>query len=195
MANTKSTENLNKIIIVGTSAGGIHTLKSLLADLKKSFPCPIVIVIHRLKNVKSHLVDVLQNFTKLKVKEIEEKEEIKAGFVYVVPANYHLLLEEDFTFSLIVDEVINFSRPSIDVSLVSFAQVVQNNLLAIILTGANADGAQGLAMVKEFDGEAWVQNPEEAYVASMPREALKLVPNAKSMTIPEMSAKLREFYV
>lgn len=195
MANTKSTENLNKIIIVGTSAGGIHTLKSLLAGLKKSFPCPIVIVIHRLKNVKSHLVDVLQNFTKLEVKEIEEKESIKAGYVYVVPANYHLLLEDDFSFSLIVDEVINFSRPSIDVSLVSFAQVVQNNLLAIILTGANADGAQGLAMVKEFDGEAWVQNPEEAYVASMPREALKLVPNAKSMTIPEMSAKLREFYV
>lgn len=195
MVSTRSTENLNKIIIIGTSAGGIHTLKLLLAGLKKNFPCPIVIVIHRLKNVKSHLVEVLQNFTKLKVREAEEKEAIKPGFVYVVPANYHLLLEEDFSFSLIVDEVINFSRPSIDVSLISFAQVVQNNLLAIILTGANSDGALGLAMVKEFDGEAWVQNPEEAFVASMPREALKLVPNAKTMTIPEMSKKLLEFYV
>ncbi len=154
-----------------------------------------MIVIHRLKNVKSHLTEVLQNFTKLKVKEAEEKEEIKPGHIYVAAANYHLLLEEDFCFSLCVDEVINFSRPSIDVSFVSFAQVVQNNLLAIILTGANSDGAHGLAQVFEFDGEAWVQDPNEAYVASMPREALRLVPNAKSMTIPEMSSKLREFYV
>ena len=195
MASTRSTENLNKIIIIGTSAGGIHTLKALFQGLKKKFPCPIVIVIHRLKNVKSHLVDALQNFTKLKVKEAEEKESLKSGHVYVAPANYHLLLEEDFSFSLCVDDVINFSRPSIDVSFASFAQVVQNNLLAIILTGANADGSQGLNMVCDFDGEAWVQDPEEAYVAAMPREALKLVPQATIMTIPEMSAKLREFYV
>lgn len=195
MASTRSTENLNKIIIIGTSAGGIHTLKLLLEGLKNSFPCPIVIVIHRLKNVKSHLTNVLQNFTKLKVKEAEEKEEIKPGHIYVAPANYHLFLEENFCFSLCVDDVINFSRPSIDVSFVSFAQVVQNNLLAIVLTGANSDGAQGLLQVCEFDGEAWVQNPNEAYVSSMPREALRAVPTAESLSISEMKTKLREFYV
>lgn len=195
MVRTRSIENLNKVIIIGTSAGGIHALKSLLSGLKMKFPCPIVIVIHRLKNVKSHLVEVLQNFTKLKVCEAEEKQELQSGYIYVAPANYHLLLEDNFSFSLCVDEVINFSRPSIDVSFVSFAQIIQNNLLAIVLTGANADGANGLATVCEFDGEVWVQNPEEAYVASMPKEALKKVPNAKTMTIQQMSTKLKEFYV
>ena len=190
---TRSTKKLDKVIIIGTSAGGIHALKQLVNPLTRKFPYPVVIIIHRLKNVKSHLIEVLQTFTPLTVKEAEEKEYIKPGVIYVAPSNYHLLLETNNTFSLSVDDAVNFSRPSIDVSLISFSDVLKHRALGIILTGANADGAYGLQVLHQNGGEAWVQNPEEAYVSSMPEKALELVPDAKRMSILEMSKILNGF--
>jgi two-component system chemotaxis response regulator CheB len=178
MLKTKFTDELNKVIVIGTSAGGINALKPLLSSLKKDFKHPIIIVIHRLKNVKSHLVSVLQTFCTLKVKEAEEKEFLQAGYVYVAPSNYHLMLETDLYFSLIVDELVNFSRPSIDVSFVSFSEVLKDKLLGIVLTGANADGAIGAKAIFENGGQVWVQEPETAYVQTMPKAALEQVPKA-----------------
>lgn len=190
---TRYTERLNKTIIIGTSAGGINALKPLVRSLSKKFPYPIVVVIHRLKNVRSHLVEVLQTFTKLKVKEAEEKEKMAKGFVYVVPSNYHLMLEENSTFSLTVDELINFSRPSIDVSFISFSEILKERLLCLVLTGANSDGAAGALTVYENDGEVWIQDPEEAYVSTMPAAALEKVPLASKLSLQKMVERLIEF--
>lgn len=192
MAKTKFIENPNRAIIIGTSAGGIHTLKAIISKLPKDFAFPIVIVIHRLKNVKSHLVQVLQSFSKLEVKEAEEKEQMLGGKIYVAPSNYHLLLEDDSSFSLTVDEVVNFSRPSIDISFISFGEVLKEKLLGIVLTGANSDGARGLKSIQQNGATVWVQDPDDAYVSSMPRAAIALVPDAKRLTVDEIARELQE---
>lgn len=190
MGKIKFTKNYPKVIIIGTSAGGIQTLKTLITSLKKEFCCPIIIVIHRLKNVKSHLAQVVQTFTNLNVFEAEEKQTIHDGCIYIAPANYHLMLEQDHSFTLTVDEAINFSRPSIDVSFVSFSEILKNSLIAIVLTGANADGAQGLQTVLKNNGEAWVQDPEQAFVSFMPKASIDHNPKATILTIEEMAVKL-----
>ena len=192
MAKPKFTESPDRVIIIGTSAGGIHTLKALLGNLTPDYRFPIVIVIHRLKNVRSHLVQVLQSFCKMIVKEAEEKEVMRGGTIYVAPSNYHLLLEHDLSFSLTVDEAVNFSRPSIDISFISFGEILKEKLIGIILTGANADGSRGLLSMHQNGSLAWVQHPDDAYVSSMPRSALQLVPDAKALTIKEIERELQK---
>ncbi len=184
---TKSSETL---VIIGTSAGGIHALKTIFHGVYPGFRLPIIIVIHRLKNVKSHLEGVLQASTDLLVKEAEEKEFIRPGHVYLVPANYHLLIESDRSISLSVDELVNFSRPSIDVSFVSASEIYGPDVIGIVLTGANADGSKGLQSIAENGGLTIVQDPETAQVGTMPEEALKAVPQAKVMTLKDISTFL-----
>jgi two-component system, chemotaxis family, protein-glutamate methylesterase/glutaminase len=131
-------------IVIGTSAGGLHAVSSILPVLPGEYPLPIIIVQHRAKDSKELLEDVLQYKTKLKVKQIDEKERIGAGFVYLAPPDYHLLIEKDRTFSLSADPPVMYSRPSIDVLFESAAIVYREKLVAIILTGANHDGAKGM---------------------------------------------------
>ncbi|MGB0176856.1 MAG: chemotaxis protein CheB [Owenweeksia sp.] len=184
------TKSSDALVIIGTSAGGIHALKSLFQAMQPGFRLPLVVAIHRLKNVKSHMESVLQASTDLLVKEAEEKEFVKPGHIYLTPANYHLLIEEDKSISLSVDELVNFSRPSIDVSFVSASEVYGPNVIGIVLTGANADGAKGLQRISENGGVAIVQDPSTAQVDTMPSEALKMVPDAKVLTLENIAAFL-----
>lgn len=190
--NPKFTGKPDKAIVIGTSAGGVHALKQLLGLLGAECTIPIIVVIHRLKNVESKLADVLRYFSQLTIKEAEEKEELALGTVYLAPSNYHLMLEEDSTLSLNLDERVNFSRPSIDVTLVSFSEVYKDSLVSIILTGANADGAYGLKVAYENGGTAIVQKPEEAQVPVMPTQAIKAVPSAQRMSIAEIAKYLTQ---
>lgn len=145
-----------------------------------------MVVLHRLKNVQSKLEDVLQLFTKIPVREAEDKEPIKPNTIYLAPGNYHLLAERDHSFSLSVSEEVNFSRPSIDVTFISIAEVYHQNVLGIVLTGANHDGASGLQFIASLDGEAIVQDIDEARISVMPQSALMLTPGAKQLKLQEI---------
>jgi two-component system, chemotaxis family, protein-glutamate methylesterase/glutaminase len=166
-----------RLIIIGGSWGGIQASMAILKDLPGDFPIPILLVLHRLKNVDSNLGEVYGNKLALKVREVEEKERPEAGTLYIAPANYHVLLEKDHTFSLDVSQPENYSRPSIDVTLRSAAAVYGPALAGIILSGANKDGSAGLEEVVAGGGLALVQAPEEAEVSTMPQAAIALIPD------------------
>ncbi len=148
-------------------------MSKILSGLPVEFKLPIIIVLHRLKNVESELPRLIAKYTHLPVKEIDEKEQILPGYVYIAPANYHVLVEEDKTFSLDVSELVHYSRPSLDVSFKSAAQVYKNKLIGVILTGANRDGSEGLGEIKNKGGLTIVQDPAEAEVDTMPKAAIK----------------------
>lgn len=160
------------MIIIGGSAGSLQVVFHILEHCRPDFRTPILIVLHRDPQGISKLAELLATKTTLTVKEIEDKEPIEKGCVYVCPPDYHTLIEDDQTFSLDYSEKINFSRPSIDVTFKSGADVFGEKLVCILLSGANADGADGLGYVRSHNGISIVQNPEEAIVSYMPEQAL-----------------------
>lgn len=162
-----------KAIVIGTSAGGLSALIKILSPLSRNFPIPIVIVQHRAKDNKSLLEQVLQQRCKIKIKQADEKEAILGGYVYIAPSDYHLLIESNQTFSLTSDEPHLFSRPSIDVLFQSASLVYRDKLVAIILSGSNSDGAEGIASVKKYGGLTIAQEPGEAEFEEMPKAAIK----------------------
>lgn len=158
-------------LIIGGSAGSLDVLIQVLPDLNPALPFPIVIVLHRKSGKESLLTDLLSTKTKLTVKDLEEKEKMMGSTIYIAPPNYHLLIENDQTFSLDASEKVNFSRPSIDVTFESAAQVFEENLVCLLLSGANSDGTVGLQKVKNYGGRAIIQNPGSAIVPFMPEYA------------------------
>ncbi|MEC5156918.1 chemotaxis protein CheB [Chryseobacterium sp. MP_3.2] len=162
-------------LIIGGSAGSLDIILKLLPDLRTDLNFPIIIVLHRKSGRSSMLTDLLSARTKLKVKEIEEKEEIKSATIYLAPPSYHLLLENDRTFSLDASEKINFSRPSIDVTFESAAEIFKENLVCLLLSGANSDGTLGLDAVTKTGGKTAIQDLKSATSPFMPQNALENV--------------------
>ncbi len=161
-------------IVIGASAGGMDALRVILSSMPNDFPVPVIIVQHLSPDKPDHyLAEYLNNRCNLNVKEADEKESIEAGNVYIAPAAYHLLVETDRSFSLSVNDKIRFCRPSIDVLFESAAEAYSTELIGIILTGANSDGAEGLKTIKESGGLTVVQDPETAESNSMPRSAIE----------------------
>lgn len=163
--------NHYQLLIIGGSAGSLEVLVQLLPALHKNLKLAIVVVMHR-KAGESMLVDVLSGKTTWPVKEAEEKENVEAGTVYVAPSDYHLLFEKNKTFSLDFSEKVHYSRPSIDVSFESAADAYGAAVIAVLLSGANADGSEGLNLIRNAGGVAIVQDPLEASVAYMPQQAI-----------------------
>ena len=161
----------NKVIVVGTSLGGLDALRSLLTDLPGDFPLPVVVVQHRSVESDDTLSTLLQRHSMLPVKEVEDKEAILPGHVYLAPADYHLLLEED-TFALSTEAPVGYARPSIDVLFESAADAYGERVIGVILTGASKDGAQGAAKIKERGGLVVVQDPDTAESRIMPEAAI-----------------------
>lgn len=163
--------NNYELILIGGSAGSLGVIISILQglELKK---IAIVIIIHRKESSEPMLAELLGPRTKYKVREAEEKEPIVPGYIYLAPANYHLLIEPDHTISLDASEKINFSRPSIDVTFESAAIAYEKKLIGILLSGGNNDGAEGLKKIKDAGGLTIVQDPISADVAFMPEYAL-----------------------
>lgn len=159
-------------IVIGTSAGGLFALSSIVEILPADFQLPIIVVQHRSKEERTLLEEVLQAKSKIRIKQADEKEKIERGIVYFAPADYHLLIERDHTFSLSCDERVNFSRPSIDVLFETAAEVYATKLLAIILTGANSDGAAGIKYVRKLGGTTIAQDPASAQFQDMPAAAI-----------------------
>lgn len=155
-------------IVIGASAGAVEALGNLLPALPANLDVPVIVVVHVPPNRPSLLVELFAPKCSLSVREAEDKEPIADGTVWFAPPGYHLLIESDRTFALSVDEPVNYSRPSIDVLFESASDVYRERLLALVLTGANQDGAHGAAVVHEAGGLVAVQDPQTASSPTMP---------------------------
>jgi two-component system, chemotaxis family, protein-glutamate methylesterase/glutaminase len=163
-------------VVIGASAGGMQALKTLLSALPASFPLPIAVVQHIEQHSDAYLAEFLDRASAIDVREAEDKQALQTGTAYLAPAGYHLLIEPDRSFSLSIDEKVNYCRPSIDLLFESAADAYGENLVGIVLTGANADGAKGLKAVKKSSGLAVVQNPKTAQSSYMPQAAINIAP-------------------
>jgi len=161
-----------KLIIIAGSAGSLQVILDIISTIGRDLPLSVVIVIHRTVVFESGLEDLLSGRTRATIREVEEKDPIQPGTIYLAPADYHLLVEEDHTFSLDYSEKVNFSRPSIDVTFRSAADVYGEKLVCVLLSGGNADGAEGLSYVKEKGGVVVAQDPATAEVPYMPQHAI-----------------------
>jgi two-component system, chemotaxis family, protein-glutamate methylesterase/glutaminase len=168
----KKVENCQAVVI-GGSAGCVGVIMQMLKALPSTFHIPIIIIIHRQRNVVSEMAKILSvAHPSKKITEPEDKEPIKNSCIYLAPQNYHLLIERNHTFSLDYSELVQFSRPSIDVTFESAAQIYKSNLVAILLSGANNDGTAGLQKVIKCKGTAIVQSPDTADYKAMPENAI-----------------------
>ena len=180
-----------EIIVVGTSWGGLSAVTQLIGDLPRRFEIPVVIVQHRHRESGHLLASILQDRTALCVCEIEDKAPIAPASVYIAPPDYHVLIEPGF-FSLSTDEPVRYSRPSIDVTFVSAADTYGARAVGVVLTGANADGSRGLKRIVDRGGLGFVQLPAIAESPTMPAAALRCVPNARALAIPEIANALTD---
>ncbi|MFJ2386905.1 chemotaxis protein CheB [Pseudomonas koreensis] len=161
-------------IVVGASAGGVEALLSLLGPLRQGYVLPIIVVLHLPEERRSHLAEVFSRRLMLPVEEATDKQDIMPGTVYFATPGYHLSVEQDRSLSLSLEDRVHHSRPAIDYLFESAADVYGESLAAVLLTGANHDGARGLKQVKQRGGLTIVQDPNDAQVATMPLAALKL---------------------
>jgi two-component system, chemotaxis family, protein-glutamate methylesterase/glutaminase len=160
-------------VVVGASAGGVQALMTLLTALPEDFALPIIAVLHLPESRDSQLAEIFRRRLRMRVREAADKEPIEAATLYFATSGYHLLVEADRTFSLSLEPPVNYSRPSIDVLMISAADAFGSGLLGIVLTGANVDGAAGLARVRQRGGYTVVQDPNEALVPTMPEAAIR----------------------
>lgn len=159
-------------LIIGGSAGSLDVLLEIFPALRNDIRFPIILVVHRKASNESLLTDLLKSRTTLAVGEAEEKEFLIPGKVFIAPADYHMLIEEDRSISLDYSEKINYSRPSIDVTFQSAAEVFREKLVCILLSGSNADGVEGLKSVNNYGGSVVIQNPNSAIMPYMPQQAV-----------------------
>lgn len=165
-------------LIIGGSAGSLDVLLEIFPRLRSDIRFPIILVVHRKPSNESLLTDLLKSRTTLAVAEAEEKEFLKPGKVFIVPADYHMLIEENRSISLDYSEKVNYSRPSIDVTFQSAAEVFKEKMVCILLSGSNSDGVEGLKCVNSFGGRAVIQNPNTAIMPYMPQQAvLNVIPH------------------
>jgi two-component system chemotaxis response regulator CheB len=179
------------VVAIGTSWGGLAALTTLLGALPADFGTPVVVVQHRSNDSERLLGQLLQDATDLRVCEIEDKDELTPGTVHLAPANYHVLIEEGYV-SLTIEEPVRFSRPSIDVMLTSAADTYRSTAIGVVLTGANEDGARGLAHIVKRGGRALVQDPKTAEIPIMPAAAIRAVPTAEVLPLEKLVSRLIE---
>ncbi len=177
-------------IVVGASAGGVEALLSIFGELPKGFGLPIIAVLHLPDERRSQLAEVFARRLRIPVREARDKEVIEAGTLYFAGPGYHLSVEHDRSLSLSQEDRVHHSRPAIDYLFSSAADAYGKGLLAILLTGANQDGARGLAHVKQSEGTTVVQDPDEARIAVMPRAALALHTPDHILTLSQIGSLL-----
>lgn len=160
-----------QIVVIGTSSGGLEAMQVLLPGLGGKFPCPLVVAQHRGKETGSGLREFLQKSCRMPIEEPEDKTPIEPGRVYLAPGDYHLLVEKGH-FALSIDAPVWYARPSINVLFESAADAYAETVVGVILSGANGDGARGLAAIKARGGKTVVEEPASAAYRAMPEAAL-----------------------
>jgi two-component system chemotaxis response regulator CheB len=186
------TANPTEAVVIGASAGALEALSVILPTLPAGFRLPLIVVVHVPPDKRSMLAELFQAKCQIPVREAEDKEPINPGTVYFAPSDYHLLVETEKSLSLSSDEPVLFSRPSIDVLFESAADAYGSALMAIILTGANQDGAKGMKAVAEAGGVTLVQDPDGAFASAMPEAAIEMCPGARVMSLDAITAYLQE---
>ena len=177
------------IVVVGASWGGLQALTTLVGALPAGFPLPTVFIQHRSRESTGALAQLLQDASKLPVCEVEDKAPVVAGHVYVAPADYHLLMDREH-FSLSTDAPFRYSRPSIDVTFESASLAYGAGTIGVVLTGANADGSEGLRLIVNRKGTAVIQDPTSAESPTMPRAAVAAVPEARVLRLEQIGSYL-----
>jgi two-component system chemotaxis response regulator CheB len=162
-------------IVIGASAGGVEALLNILGPLREGFALPIIVVLHLPDERRSHLAEVFARRVSLPVLEARDKTPVEAGTLYFATPGYHLSVERDRSFSLSLEDRVHYSRPAIDYLFESSADAYGPTLAAVLLTGANQDGARGLSQVQQRGGLTIVQDPEDAQAATMPQAALDIL--------------------
>lgn len=178
-------------VVIGTSAGGIEALSVLLPALTAGVRASFFIVLHLPRERPSLLVDIFAPRCALRVCEAEDKDPIAPGTVYFAPPDYHMLIDRGPAVTLSADDLVNFSRPSIDVLFESAADVYGPRLLGVILTGASSDGAEGLEAVRRAGGLTVVQQPDESRASMMTVSALKRGPADLVLPLSDIARLLR----
>ncbi len=160
------------LVVMGGSAGSLSVVLKLIRLLRPGMTVPVILVFHRKQSEDNVLLDVMKSRTHYRVREIEDKDVIEPGVIYLAPPEYHVLIEKNRVITLDDSEKVNYSRPSIDVTFESASDVFGPSLMCILLSGANADGAEGLYVAKKAGAFTAVQDPDDAEVAYMPEQAL-----------------------
>lgn len=184
--------NRYKAIVIGGSAGSFQGIVKILSKLPENFPLPIILCLHRLKHVRNGFVEALAIKSVVEITEPYDKESIKKGKVYLAPSNYHLSVELGNYFSLSTEEMVNNSRPAIDITLGSAAYIYRDKLIGILLSGANKDGGLGMKYIKDKGGITIVQDPEECMIDTMPKAALNLTTIDHVLKIDQIVDFLKE---
>jgi len=186
--------NKFKAIVIGGSAGSFQGITRILSQVPNDFPLPIIMCLHRLKHVRNGFIEALSIKSIKDVIEPYDKESIKRGKVYLAPANYHLSIELGHYFSLSTEEMVNNSRPSIDISLETASFTYKNKLIGILLSGANKDGAHGMKKIKDNGGFTVVQDPAECMIDTMPTAALEMTKIDHTLSVDNIIKLLIEIH-
>jgi len=192
---TTANRQLPTLIVIGCSLGGMHALQTILSQLPKDFCTPIVVAQHRHKKSNEGLPEYFRRATQFKVVDAEDKQWIRPSHVYLAPADYHLLVDRDGErgeLHLSVDEAVRFSRPSIDVLFESAADAFGREVLAVVLTGANEDGAHGAKRIKSRGGMVVAQDPATAEAPQMPQAAIDEVKVDRILPLDKIASFLAD---
>jgi two-component system, chemotaxis family, protein-glutamate methylesterase/glutaminase len=182
-----------KAVAIGGSWGGLYALMELLGSLPTDFPCPVLVVQHRANydSDEHRLAHVLSRYSALPVTDADDREAPRPGHVYLAPADYHLLVEDD-RFELTVDEFVHYSRPSIDVLFESVARAYGREVVGVLLTGFGRDGTAGMKAIKSAGGVTIAEDPETAMQAAMPRSAIEAGAVGEVLELDEIAPRLIE---
>lgn len=185
-----------KLVAIGGSWGGLYALMEVLGGLTTDFPCPIVVVQHRSNDEadEHRLAHVLSRYSALPVTDANDRQPVEPAHVYVAPADYHLLVEDD-QFELTVDEVVQYSRPSIDVLFESAARAYGPDCVGVLLTGFGHDGTAGLRAIREAGGVTIAEDPESAMRPAMPRSAILAGAAGEVLGLEQIAPRLIELCV
>ena len=183
---------ISNVVMIGGSLGGLDAAKAVLSEVPASFPHPILVVLHRAKTSQGQALNrSIEQVTRMPICEAEDKMRLKEGHIHIAPADYHLFIDGG-SITLSYDEPVRFSRPSIDVAFESAAICYGARAIAVVLSGANADGSIGAAAIAKEGGIVFVQDPSSARAAAMPEAAAAAVPTARIMTPTEIGRSLAD---
>jgi len=180
-------------VVMGASAGGVHALQAVLSSLSADFAPPVLVVLHLPSGRPSRLPELFAPHCARPVCEAYDKQPLEPGTVVFAPPDYHLLVEDRGHLALSVDEPVLYSRPAVDFLFDSAAAAFTHRLLAILLTGASADGSEGIAAVRRAGGVAWVQDPSDAASELMPSSALALAGADEVLTLNKICERLAAY--
>jgi two-component system chemotaxis response regulator CheB len=164
----------SEILLLGGSAGSFKLLFHIVKILPLSLDKVVIIIMHRKRNFQSSIEKLFAENSSMPIREISDKDKINKNTIYIAPANYHVLIEKDYSFALDVSEALWYSKPSIDITFESAAEIFNDRCTAILFSGANEDGAQGLLKLKNAGSLTIAQHPDDAEMPEMPKKAISI---------------------